>query len=181
MDEPRLSPDVDAWFKSDIASIADFPIPGIDFKDITPLLANQEKFAFAIEALAKPLNGLPLDAVIAVESRGFIVGAPLASVLRLGLVLARKPGKLPGERDSFGYTCEYCSGTLEVRRGSVRPGLRYLIVDDLLATGGTARATADYVSAKGGEVIGFCFLVELTMLEGRSRLLDGAVFSLLKY
>jgi adenine phosphoribosyltransferase len=169
--------------KSEIASFADFPVAGIDFKDITPLLESGEKFASVIDGLSAGLREAvgDFDVVLAVESRGFVFGAPLAGRLRRGLVLVRKPGKLPGAPDRFPYTCEYCSGTLEIRDGAVQPGGRYLVVDDLLATGGTARAVADYVVAKGGEVAGFCFAVELSFLDGRAILDDAPVVAFLVY
>jgi adenine phosphoribosyltransferase len=167
--------------RSAILSIPDFPIPGIDFKDITPLLARRDTFPLAIDALVTMLAPQDVDGVVAIESRGFLIGAPLASALRCGIVLMRKPGKLPGETDRFGYSCEYCDGTLEVRRGAVKSGGRYLIVDDLLATGGTARATADYLGTRNATVTGFTFLVELAVLEGRRRLVEAPVYSLLKY
>ena len=173
----------EAALREAIATHPDFPVPGIVFKDIVPLLADGEKFATAIDRLHDRLTAenLQLDAIMAVESRGFIFGAPLASRLRRGLVLVRKPGKLPGRTDTFGYTCEYAAGTLTVQSGAVQPGRRYLVLDDLLATGGTARAVADYTRDQGGIVAGFCFFIELSFLEGR-RLLTGApLVSLLVY
>jgi len=167
--------------KEAIRTIPDFPVPGIGFKDITPLLARSETFALAIDAMCRALDSPDLEAIVAIESRGFVVGAPLANRLGTGLILVRKPGKLPGEKDSFSYQCEYCSGTLEVHRDAIQPGSNYLIVDDLLATGGTARATADYVTRAGGRVFGFSFLVELTALKGRALLREGPVFSVLKF
>lgn len=169
--------------KMNIVSVPDFPVDGIDFKDITPLLEDGEKFASAIDGLVAGLTGEvgDFDTVLAVESRGFVFGAPVASRLRRGLALVRKPGKLPGAPDRFAYTCEYCSGTLEIRRGAVVPPCRYLVLDDILATGGTARAVADYVVGRGAEVAGFCFAVELSFLDGRAMLDDAPVVSLLRY
>jgi adenine phosphoribosyltransferase len=166
-----------------IATHPDFPVPGIAFKDIVPLIADGEKFAAAIDRLHDRLTDadLEFDAIMAVESRGFIFGAPLASRLRRGLVLVRKPGKLPGQTDTFGYTCEYATGTLTVQSGAVRAGQRYLVLDDLLATGGTARAVADYASRQGGIVAGYCFFIELSFLEGRRLLADAPLVSLLVY
>lgn len=172
---------VEGLLKQEIVSIPNFPIPGIDFKDITPLLAQGDKFALAIEELRRPLMDLDFSAIVAVESRGFIIGAALASHMQRGIILVRKPGKLPGAIDSFGYSCEYCSGTLQVRCGSIRPDHRYLVVDDLLATGGTARATADYIAQAQGHVAGFCFLVELSFLGGRQLLQEAPVITLINY
>jgi adenine phosphoribosyltransferase len=168
-----------ALVRQRLGSVPDFPVPGIDFKDITPVLADGEAFASLIAELRDRARALgEIDGVLAIESRGFVFGAPLASELRSGLILVRKPGKLPGENDSFAYTCEYRSGMLEVRPGAIQPGKRYLVVDDLLATGGTARATADYIGARGGSVAGFCFFLELTFLGGREVLRDAPVISL---
>jgi adenine phosphoribosyltransferase len=166
-----------------IGSTRDFPVTGIDFKDITPLLADADAFPLAIDELHARVEQAELDAdgVLAIESRGFVVGAPLAALLRRGVVLVRKPGKLPGQNDAFEYACEYCTGTLEVRPEAVQAGRRYIVVDDLLATGGTARATADYVLGKDASVAGYCFLVELTFLRGRELLDDAPVISLVEY
>jgi adenine phosphoribosyltransferase len=177
--QPVVGP-VESLLKESIVSIPDFPIAGINFKDITPLLADPALFPLAIDELYKLMSSWEVDAVVAIESRGFIVGAPLADRLRAGLIPVRKPGKLPGGKDCFSYTCEYSTGTLEVRENAIREGGRYLVVDDLLATGGTARATYDYITAKGGAVAGFGFLVELTALNGRA-LLERPVQSLLQY
>jgi adenine phosphoribosyltransferase len=167
--------------KERISTVPDFPIPGIQFKDISPLLADGDALAQAVAGLAADLEGLDFDAVLAVESRGFVVGAPLAARFGRGFIMVRKPRKLPGETDSFPYSCEYCTGELEISKGLVREGGRYLVVDDLLATGGTARAIADFVLGKGGTVAGYCFLVELTFLAGADQLCDAPVVSLLRY
>jgi adenine phosphoribosyltransferase len=175
--------DLVAALKASIPTYADFPAPGIAFKDITPLLADGDRFAATIDWLCARLESAKttFEAVLAIESRGFVFGAPIAARFRSGLVLVRKPGKLPGLVESFDYTCEYCAGRLEVERGAIEPLARYLIVDDLLATGGTARAVADYVAQRGGAVAGYCFLVELSFLDGRALLGDAPVFSLLTY
>ena len=167
--------------KSFVKDIPNFPIEGIVFKDITPLLADSEAFSQAIEQAVAYWQAVPIDLVVAVESRGFILGAPLAYALSAGLVLVRKPGKLPGAKDRFDYTCEYCSGTLEVHKGSIGRGKRCLFVDDLLATGGTAYATANYIQSMGGELAGFGFLVEISSLNGRAALSRGPIHSVLSY
>lgn len=168
--------------KQHIIDIPDFPIPDINFKDVTPLLAHGEGFSLAIDELCLLLSPLDFDAVVAIESRGFIIGAPVAHHFRVGFILVRKPGKLPNTKDSFNYTCEYRTGVLEIHQGAIKPGLRYLVLDDLLATGGTARASADYIVKSGGKVAGFCFLIELSFLKGREALIEEVpVVSLLKY
>jgi len=172
---------VEGLLKGHIGSIPDFPIPGILFKDITPLLANGEAFATAVDSMTASVEDIDFDAILAVEARGFLFGAPIASRLRRGLILVRKPSKLPATIDSFDYTCEYCEGTLEVRAGQVRAGRRYLVLDDILATGGTARATADYVSRCRGTLVGYCFLIELAFLRGRDLLSDAPVRSVVVY
>lgn len=176
-----LDPVVEVTLKEAILSVPDFPIPGIDFKDINPLLEHGEKFSLAVRELTRLIGALPSASILAVEARGFLFGAPVAGNLARGLILVRKPGKLPRDTDTFTYSCEYCSGTLEILSGSVRSGESYVIFDDLLATGGTARAIADYVKAKGGLVSGYGFAVEIGALQGRSLLSDAPVVSLLKY
>lgn len=167
--------------KDHISTVPDFPIPGIQFKDITPLLADGAALVQAVDGLAAGVSGLDFDAVLAVESRGFILGAPLAARFGRGLIMVRKPRKLPGETESFDYTCEYATGQLEISKGLIKEQGRYLIVDDLLATGGTARAIADFVAKKRASVVGYCFLVELTFLAGASLLGDAPLVSLLRY
>lgn len=171
----------DAFLKGLIPSIPDFPIPGICFKDITPLLANPEAFSHVIDASAGYWKNASANLIAAVEARGFVLGSALAHALGLGLVIVRKPGKLPGARDRFDYTCEYCSGQLEVEKGLVKPGQEVIVVDDLLATGGTARAVADYVISQGARVSGYSFLIELSMLNGRRLLSDARVHAELIY
>jgi adenine phosphoribosyltransferase len=175
-----------AWIEiqkleAQVPEIADFPIQGIKFKDISPLLAQPGALTSAVGTLYDQLSPLLLDLVLAVDARGFVIGAPLACRIGAGLVMVRKPGKLPGKTHRFSYECEYCTGSLEVTHGIIPSGARCLIVDDLLATGGTARATADFVKSVGATVAGFCFLVELLDLNGRTRLSDADVFSLVKY
>ena len=170
---------LDDDLRSEIVTIPDFPIPGIQFKDITLLLANGKLFNRAIDELSRRVERLSFESIVAIEARGFVIGSAIASRLRTGLVLARKPGKLPGDYDAYDYTCEYRSGQLEVRAGTLRSGCGYLIVDDLLATGGTARATANFVAYNRGVVAGYCFLVEIAALRGRDNIDDAEIISLL--
>lgn len=167
--------------RNGIATVPDFPVPGIQFKDIAPLLARPGIVQRIAAALAADVAQLQVDTVLAIDARGFVVGAPLADRLGAGFVMVRKPGKLPGRTLGFDYACEYCTGRLEITDGTVRAGARCLVVDDLLATGGTARATADCIVGLGGAVVGYCFLVELAFLGGRTRLADAPVASLLTY
>ena len=155
-----------------IKDVPDFPKPGIIFKDITPLLANPAAFAATTEQLAELVGHLSADGVLAIESRGFIFGAALAQRLQLPLQLVRKRGKLPRETVSVRYELEYGFDHLELHKDALRPGGRYLIVDDLIATGGTAAAVAELVAQQGGSVVACAFVIELTFLEGRRRL-DG--------
>ncbi len=161
--------------------VPEFPEPGILFYDITPLLLNQELLSLAVEQLAEPVRALRVERVMAIESRGFIFGAPLAMELGAGLVLARKPGKLPWKTRRADYSLEYGTDAIEMHIDSIEPGQRVLVVDDLLATGGTAEAAAKLVSDAGAELVGFSFLVELAFLSGRERLHGFDVFSVLKY
>jgi adenine phosphoribosyltransferase len=164
-----------------IRDVADFPEPGIVFKDITPLLLSPALLELAIESLADPVRDLEIDRIIGIESRGFIFGAPLAMELGVGLVLARKAGKLPRKTRRVEYALEYGTDVIEVHADAIESGHRVLVVDDLLATGGTARAAAQVVSDAGAELVGFSFLIELAFLNGRDKLPDSSVFSLLKY
>jgi len=167
--------------KARIRNVPDFPKPGILFYDITTLLQDPEGFRAAIDALATPFAAAPIDAVVAVESRGFIFGAALADRLGKGFVPVRKVGKLPWKTERVTYDLEYGSDSLEMHADAVRPGQRVLIVDDLLATGGTARAAADLVRRLGGTVHALAFLVELTFLNGRRKLVGENVVSVLQY
>jgi adenine phosphoribosyltransferase len=167
--------------KSLIVDVPDFPKPGIVFKDITPVLANPAAFRAAIELLAERGAGLRCDAVLAIESRGFILGAPLALELGLPLQLVRKRGKLPRAALRVSYELEYGVDHLEVHADALRSGGRYLIVDDVVATGGTAAAVADLVAQQGATVAACLFLVELTFLGGRAKLGGLDVFSLISY
>jgi len=153
-----------------IRDVPDFPKPGIMFKDITPVLMNAGLFARTLDALAEPWKGQKVDAIVAIESRGFLFGAGLAERLSTSLVLVRKKGKLPYKTISQSYALEYGEATLELHTDALKAGHRVLIVDDLLATGGTADATAKLVSRQGAEVLGFQFVIELGFLDGAKRL-----------
>jgi len=166
--------------KEYIRDIPDFPKPGIIFKDITPLLADGEAFHAIIDRIAEPYRGR-VDMVLGIESRGFIIGAAVAYALQAGLAVVRKPGKLPSRTFSAQYALEDGNDTLEIHRDAFGHPCRVLIVDDLLATGGTARAAIELVERLGGEVVACTFVVELTFLQGRERLRPHAVYSLLEY
>lgn len=176
----ELAPDGVRSFTREMREIPDFPVPGILFKDISPLLAEPGVLTDTVSAIEPLVAPLEPARLLAVDARGFILGAALADRLRAGFVMVRKPGKLPGDVHQFDYTCEYCTGQLQVTTGVVQPGDRCLVVDDLLATGGTARAVADYVAGRGGIVVGYCFMVEIVALGGRTRLHDAPVVSLLR-
>jgi len=164
-----------------IRDIPDFPTAGIQFKDITPLLLDHEAMGFAVRELAGWARPRDVDYVVAAEARGFILGAALALELEAGFVPARKPGKLPADTISAEYILEYGVDALEMHADALADGARVLIHDDLLATGGTARALAELVGELGGNVVGFAFLVELSFLEGRRRLEGFDVRALVGY
>jgi adenine phosphoribosyltransferase len=164
-----------------IRDIPDFPKPGILFKDITPLLADPRAFRHSIQLFKEHYQGRPIDAVAAAEARGFLFAAPLALWLEKPLIPLRKPGKLPHRTHSLQYDLEYGSAELHVHIDGVAPGARVLLVDDLLATGGTMGAGCKLIEKAGGKVAGCAFLVELTFLHGRDKLNPHEVFSLLKY
>ncbi len=167
--------------KSYIREIPDFPKPGINFYDITTLLQNAEGFGKTIDALVEQLAGEKVDVVVGIESRGFIFGAPVAARLGAGFVPVRKPNKLPGETVSVSYDLEYGQDTLEMHTDAIGKGHRVLIVDDLLATGGTARATADLITKVGGTIVKLLFVIELEALQGRQKLKGYEISSLMKY
>ncbi|MFQ5802611.1 MAG: adenine phosphoribosyltransferase [Candidatus Methylomirabilales bacterium] len=164
-----------------IRDIPNFPKPGVVFKDITPLLTNGPLFKRTIDFLAYRYQSKAVDTVLGIESRGFIIGAALAYRLGAGFCIVRKPGKLPYETHSASYELEYGSDALEVHRDGLRPNSKILIVDDLIATGGTAVAAAALVSKLGGEVLEFAFVIELSFLKGRERLKPHGVFSMIRY
>jgi adenine phosphoribosyltransferase len=167
--------------KQKIRDIPDFPKAGILFKDITPLLADRTAFRSAVRQIADRFSDRAIDLVIGVEARGFILAGALAFALNSGTTLIRKPGKLPYRTASATYALEYGTDALEIHEDAVRPGQRILMVDDLLATGGTMGAAIDLVSRLGGTVVGVAFLIELTFLDGRAGLKGYDVLSLIQY
>lgn len=167
--------------KQFIRIIPDYPQPGVRFKDITTLLQNGEAYQAAINQMQAKLDGLPIDLIAGPEARGFVIGAPLAYSLGLGFVPIRKSGKLPAESIEADYALEYGKDKLAMHVDAIKPGQNVLIADDLLATGGTIAACIDLVKQLGGNVVGASFLIELSYLEGRSKLEDIPVFSLLTY
>jgi adenine phosphoribosyltransferase len=167
--------------RSYIRDIPDFPKPGIQFKDITPLLANPGALRAAVDQMTAPFAGQPINAIAAAEARGFIFAAPMALALGIGFIPIRKPGKLPSSTIAFEYQLEYGTDRLEIHADALRPGQRILLVDDVLATGGTMRACCDLVQQTGAEVVACAFLVELGFLEGRARLAPFEVFSVIQY
>ena len=164
-----------------VREIPDFPRPGILFRDITPLLLDPDGLEQAIARLAEEVGGQTVDYVVAAEARGFILGAALARQLHAGFVPARKPGKLPAHTVSAEYALEYGLDALEVHADALADGARVLVHDDLLATGGTARALCELVTALGGQIVGCSFLIELEALGGRARLAPHPVTSLIRY
>lgn len=167
--------------KTKIRDIPDFPKPGIVFKDITPLLKDPESLHFAIEQLAAPYLKTDITAVAGMEARGFIFGSLVASYLGVGFIPLRKPGKLPYNVASVDYSLEYGTATLEAHVDAIDAGDRILLIDDLLATGGTARASCQLVEELGGEVIACAFVIELAMLSGREQLSAYPIHSLITY
>lgn len=166
---------------SKIRTIPDFPKKGIVFRDITTLLQDGEAFAAALEAMTAPIRGLEPDVIIGIESRGFIFGAPIAATLGVGFVPVRKLGKLPAETISVEYDLEYGKNVLEIHRDALQKGARVVIVDDVLATGGTVAGTVKLVEQLGASVVGISFLAELPALGGRSRLPDGIVSAIIAF
>lgn len=167
--------------KAKIREVADFPTPGVSFKDVTTLLKDAEAFRFAVKALADRYRKDRPDLVVGIESRGFLLGAPIAYELGSGIVVVRKPGKLPAEHVRVEYELEYGKDALEVHTDAIQPGQRVLLADDLLATGGTSWAAAELVKRLGGEIVGFAFLIELAYLGGRQRLAGYPVEALVTY
>ncbi len=164
-----------------IRSVPDFPKPGILFRDITPVLADPGLLRLAVQELARPFEGLGVQKVVGMESRGFILGTPVALELGAGFVPVRKPGKLPAATRAASYELEYGTDTLEIHEDAIADGERVLVVDDLLATGGTAKATIDLVRQLGGDLVGVAFMVELAGLGGRSKLEVERIHTLITY
>ena len=167
--------------KAKIRHVPDFPKPGILFYDITTLLCDPQGFRDTIDAMAAPYMGEDIDQVVGIESRGFILGAAVAATLGCGFVPIRKPGKLPAATHKESYNLEYGTDTLEIHQDACGNNQRLLIVDDVLATGGTARAAIDLVKKAGGKIIGAAFLIELDFLKGRDKLAGEPVYSVLHY
>ena len=170
-----------AWLKELIRDIPDFPKPGVVFKDITPLLADVEAFRFTVDALVEHFRREPVAKVLGIEARGFILAAPVAYGLNAGFVPVRKAGKLPWEIEQQEYALEYGTDLLEIHRDAIHPGERALVIDDVLATGGTAAAAVRLVEKLGGTVAGLGFVIELAFLHGRSRIEGLDAMSLLAY
>lgn len=164
-----------------IRDIPDFPKPGILFKDITPLLSDPAGLALSVELMAQPFRGAHADQVASAESRGFIFGTAVAKALSSGFVPIRKPGKLPAAVRRHEYALEYGTDCLEIHADALRPGQRVLIVDDVLATGGTLAACCELVQSLGATIVGIALLIELAALNGRAQLPDVPVHSVLKY
>lgn len=167
--------------KAAIRQIPDWPRQGILFYDVTTLLKDGPRFRQVVDALVTPFQDKPVDLVVGIEARGFIFAPPVAYALNAGFVPVRKPGKLPAATHRAVYQLEYGTDSLEIHQDAIQPGQRVLIVDDLIATGGTAKAVADLVQTMGGIVLGFAFLVELEFLNGRDKLADYQITSILKY
>ena len=167
--------------KKHISDIPDFPKPGITFRDISPLLNSPEAFRHAVAGMAAHVSSANVSSIVAIESRGFLFAAPIAHHLGVPLVLVRKPGKLPGEITRIEYGLEYGSDALEIKSGLLPAGARVAVIDDVLATGGTACATRQLVTKVGAHASLYVFLVELTALEGRRKLEGASVSSLIQY
>lgn len=173
--------DLNRHLKQFIRDVPDFPIPGIMFRDITTLLASPEGFRAAIDGLLSPYTGEQIDKVVVIESRGFIFGTPMAYALNAGVVPVRKPGKLPANTLTEEYDLEYGTNSLQIHTDAIEPGERIIIVDDLLATGGTVDATIRLVRDLGGVIVGISVLAELTDLNGRDRIPGYTIHSLVQY
>jgi adenine phosphoribosyltransferase len=169
------------YVRERVRAVPDFPKPGILFRDVTPLLADPKAFHMVIDALVEQFIGQAVDAVLAIDARGFIFGAPLASRLNASFVPARKPGKLPAETVRVAYALEYGQGSLEMHKDALSTGDRVVVLDDLLATGGTAAAAGELVMSRGAEVLAYAFVIELDGLDGRAKLEPVPVVSLLHF
>lgn len=177
----KISEDGAMDLKAKIRDIPDFPRKGIIFKDITTLLKDKEAFRYAVDELTARFRNKKIDTIVAIEARGYMLGAPLAYNIGAGLVPVRKPGKLPHHTHAMEYDLEYGSNVLEIHKDAIEQGTRVLIVDDLIATGGSGKATAQLVEKLGGKIVGFAFLIELTFLNGREALNGYDVLSLIQY
>src|SRR5262245_24901701 len=162
------------YLRAHLRNVPDFPKPGILFKDITPLLADPRAFHITLDLFAERFIGEHIDVVVGIESRGFIFGGALAARLNASFVPVRKPGKLPAKTDRVAYALEYGEAEVEMHEGSIKKGAKVLVVDDLIATGGTATAAAELSRRQGGVVVGFAFVVELDFLDGRKRLVEAS-------
>jgi len=167
--------------KAKIRSIPNWPKPGITFRDITPVLEDQKMFQFLINQLAKPYRNKKIDKIVGIDARGFILASALAYKLKTGLALVRKKGKLPYKTLSQKYSLEYAADTIEMHQGSILKGEKILVVDDLLATGGTIKAAVDLVKKMGGDIVGILFFIELKDLKGRAKINKYQVKSLIKF
>ncbi|MCP3979971.1 MAG: adenine phosphoribosyltransferase [bacterium] len=167
--------------KKAIREIPDFPKPGINYYDVSTLFLDAAAFKTTIDCMVERYRGEQIDAVAAVEARGFVLASALAYQMGIGMVMVRKRGKLPGETEDERYTLEYGESHVEVHRDAIREGQRVLVVDDLLATGGTAAATGRLIERLGGQVLGYAFMVELCFLDGRRNLNSSDVFTLIRY
>lgn len=166
-------------YKSKIRVIEDFPKEGISFKDITTLLKDGEALRASIDDCINLVKELDFDLIVSPEARGFIIGMPICYAMKKGFVPVRKPGKLPGETLNYEYELEYGVDTLEIHKDAIKPGTKVLITDDLLATGGTVEAIVDMVEQLGGQVVGYLFLMELSFLNGRDKLSDAPIYTLI--
>jgi len=176
MTDPRID-----LLRALVRDIPDFPKPGILFKDITPLLADPRGFNHCLDLFEDRFQGAPLDAIVGMELRGFIFGAALAARMHVAFVPARKPGKLPAEVERIEYALEYGTDSLEIHKDGLEPGERVLVVDDLIATGGTAKATGDLIERMGAVVAAYAFVIDLAFLDGKAKLAPHRVETLLEY
>lgn len=167
--------------KSKIRNIPDFPVKGVQFKDITTLLKDKDAYRYCIDQITQHCQTLKIDYIAGIEARGFVVGAPVAYNLNVGFLLIRKKGRLPADVESITYQLEYGENILEVHRDSFKKGDRIMVIDDLLATGGTTLAVFKLIEKLNGTIVGADFIIELEMLEGRKKLSGYEVFSLVKY
>jgi len=167
--------------RSKIRNIPDFPVKGIQFKDITTLLRDKDAFRYSIDQITEHCRSLKIDYIAGIEARGFVIGAPVAYNLNIGFLLIRKKGRLPADVEKISYQLEYGENVLEIHRDAFQEGSRIMVIDDLLATGGTTLAVFKLIEKLGGKVVGADFIIELEMLKGREKLKGYEIFSLVKY